>query len=132
MKNVMIIAVAAIMMATAEVKAEEKAPVMESSIEYTMDTNMRSLSRYLKLDSDQAVVMEAAAEDLKLAVSRLETAKEEKKASRMQRALGRNLAYAHECLSAEQYRKYLSLLNTTLRNKGLDTLLENDNIAMSK
>lgn len=129
----MIIAVAAIMMATANVNAQEKVENVnvnnETPISYEFNVNIRSLSRYLNLTQEQEEIMEYASDNFKYSVRRLERAKEEKRPARMQTALYTNLAYAHKCMDAQQYRKYLALMNTSLKNKGLNTLLYSESLA---
>ena len=90
---------------------------------------MRSLSRYLDLSQDQIDVMEYASENFSNSIKRLERTKEEKRGARMQKALNINLAYAHKFLDNAQYRKYLALMNNSLKNKGLDTLLNDEDLA---
>ena len=58
-----------------------------------------------------------------------EYTKAEKRGARMQKALNINLSYAHKFLDAGQYRKYLALMNNSLKNKGLDTLLSEEEYA---
>ncbi len=132
MKKV-IIAVAAIMMATANVNAQEKVENVNinnaTPINYEFNVNMRSLSRFLNLTEDQEEIMEYASDNFKYSLKRVERSKEEKRGARMQAALNTNLAYAHKVLDDKQYRKYLSLMNNSLRNKGLDTLLYNESLA---
>lgn len=127
----MIIAVAAIMMATAGVNAQEKNELVNNAapISYEFNMNMRALSRYLDLNEEQQDVMAYASDKFKFSVMRIERTKEEKRAERMHKALYLNLSYAHKCLNGEQYRKYLALMNTTLKNKGLDTLLVDESLA---
>ena len=127
----MIIAVAAIMMAAANINAQEKVETVNNvtPINYDFNVNMRSLSRYLDLSQDQMEVMEYASENFCNSVKRLERTKEEKRGARMQKALNINLAYAHKFLEPAQYRKYLALMNNSLKNKGLDTLLVEEDLA---
>ena len=127
----MIIAVAAIMMAAANINAQEKVETVNNAtpICYDFNVNMRSLSRYLDLSQDQIDVMEYASENFSNSIKRLERTKEEKRGARMQKALNINLAYAHKFLDNAQYRKYLALMNNSLKNKGLDTLLNDEDLA---
>ena len=127
----MIIAVAAIMMAAANINAQEKVETVNNvtPISYDFNINMRSLSRYLDLTQEQIEVMEYASENFGYSIKRLERTKEEKRGARMQKALNINLAYAHKFLDEKQYRKYLALMNNSLKNKGLDTLLYQEELA---
>ena len=127
----MIIAVAAIIMAASNLNAQEKVETVnnETPINYNFNINMRSLSRYLNLTEEQREVMEYASDNFGYSVKRLERTKEEKRGARMQKALNINLAYAYKTLDKAQYRKYLGLMNSTLRNKRLDTLLIDESLA---
>lgn len=127
----MIIAVAAIMMAAANINAQEKLDTVNNvtPINYDFNINMRSLSRYLNLSADQMDVMGYASENFGYSVKRLKRTKVEKRGARMQKALNINLAFAHKCLDEVQYRKYLALMNNSLRNKGLDNLLKEEGLA---
>ena len=127
----MIIAVVAIMMAAATINAQEKVETVNNvnPVNYNFNINMRSLSRYLNLSQDQMEVMEYASDNFGYSVKRLEYTKAEKRGARMQKALNINLSYAHKFLDAGQYRKYLALMNNSLKNKGLDTLLSEEEYA---
>ena len=127
----MIIAVVAIIMATANINAQEKLDTVNNvtPISYDFNINMRSLSRYLNLSADQMDAMEYASDNFGYSVKRLERTKVEKRGARMQKALNINLAFAHKFLDDAQYRKYLALMNNSLRNKGLDTLLKEEGLA---
>lgn len=127
----MIIAVVAIIMATATINAQEKLDTVNNvtPINYDFNINMRSLSRYLNLSADQMDAMEYASDNFGSSVKRLERTKVEKRGARMQKALNINLAFAHKFLDDAQYRKYLALMNNSLRNKGLDTLLKEEGLA---
>lgn len=134
MKKMIIAVAAVIMMATANVSAQEKVETVNNAtpINYDFNINMRSLSRYLNLSQDQMEVMEYASENFGFSVKRLERTKAEKRGQRMQKALNINLSYAHKFLDANQYRKYLALMNNSLKNKGLDALLREDENLASK
>lgn len=127
----MIIAVVAIMMAAATINAQEKVETVNNvtPVNYNFNINMRSLSRYLNLSQDQMEVMEYASDNFGYSVKRLKRTKVEKRGARMQKALNINLAFAHKCLDEVQYRKYLALMNNSLKNKGLDTLLSEEEYA---
>lgn len=116
------------LMATANVNAEEK---NEGAVrvDYNIDINIRALSRCLSLDGNQIDVMEYASDLLKEEVANVKFAKEERKAARLQRAISRNLAIARKHLEEKQYHDYLVLMNTTLNNKGLTSILNNNELA---
>lgn len=130
MKKVFIMAAIALM-ATASVKAEEKNQDAVR-VDYNINMNVRSLSRCLNLNGEQADVMEYASDMLREEVSRVRFSKEEKKAARLKRAIAHNLSIAHKHLEDKQYRSYLALLNQTLNNKGLNSILINEEQLASK
>lgn len=130
MKKVFIMAAIALM-ATASVKAEEKNQDAVR-VDYNINMNVRVLSRCLNLNGEQADVMEYASDMLREEVSRVRFSKEEKKAARLKRAIAHNLSIAHKHLEDKQYRSYLALLNQTLKNKGLNSILINEEQLASK
>lgn len=130
MKKVFIMAAIALM-ATASVKAEEKNQDAVR-VDYNINMNDRALSRCLNLNGEQADVMEYASDMLREEVSRLRFFKEEKKAARLKRAIAHNLSIAHKHLEDKQYRRYLALLNQTLKNNGLNSILINEEQLASK
>lgn len=129
MKKIMFIAVSVIMMATATAQGENKVNPSAPEMNYKLGMNFRSMSRYLQLNEEQKCVMERASDDFRYAVSRLEKTTTEKRADNMQKALRKNLSYAHEVLSPEQYHRYLIVLNITIKNNGLDELLYSNELA---
>lgn len=130
MKKVFIMAAIALM-ATASVKAEEKNQDAVR-VDYDINMNDRALSRCLKLNGEQADVMEYASDILREEVSRVRFSKEEKKAARLKRAITYNLSIARKHLEDQQYRSYRALLNQTLKNKGLNSILFNEEQLASK
>ena len=130
MKKVFIMAAIALM-ATASVKAEEKNQDVVR-VDYNINMNVRALSRCLNLNGEQADVMEYASDMLREEVSRVRFSKEEKKAARLKRAIAHNLSIAHKHLEDKQYRSYRAMLNQTLNNKGLNSILINEEQLASK
>lgn len=130
MKKVFIMAAIALM-ATASVKAEEKNQDAVR-VDYNINMNVRALSRCLNLNGEQADVMEYASDMLREEVSRVRFSKEEKKAARLKRSIAHNLSIAHKHLEDEQYRSYRAMLNQTLKNKGLNSILINEEQLASK
>lgn len=130
MKKVFIMAAIALM-ATASVKAEEKNQDAVR-VDYNINMNVRALSRCLNLNGEQADVMEYASDMLREEVSRVRFSKEEKKAARLKRSIAHNLSIAHKHLEDKQYRSYRALLNQTLKNKGLNSILINEELLASK
>lgn len=131
MKKNLFIAVSAIMMATANVKGEEIVNLSATpKVNYKLEVPMRSMSRYLNLDENQQQLMQGVSDDFQYAVACLEDASAEQRPAHMKKALRTHLSYTREVLKPEQYRRYLIILNNTMKNKGLDTLLFEDEMAM--
>lgn len=127
MKKVFILAAAAIMMATATVKAEDNNNnVATRTASYDIQVNVNSLSRLLKLDEMQIEVMTYASETLQADIAKAENEKEVKRPEALRKALNRNLTLARNVMNPKQYRSYLSVLNTTLTNKGLSRMVYMD------
>lgn len=140
MKKVFILAASAIMMASAaNLKAEENnnSNLMTENVEgvapinYTVHMNMRSLSRCLNLTDDQVEVMSYASDNFKADIAKVATEEDMARPEAVRKAINRNLKLVRNVLEDKQYRDYLALLNRTLNNKGLSTLLYADAIAMN-
>ena len=100
--------------------AENESMKSQNSVEaYNMTVNMYKLGQTLELTSDQ---MEAVAEIHKTFCSEMMFAAQYGKEDRDQmvdKAIKKDLAYMGYILSKQQYRRYLTLLNITLKNRGL-------------
>lgn len=87
---------------------------------YTINTNIRSLAKYLDLDEQQILdvkdVHTSFCNDLKEAA----TADAEEKDMIVKLALKKNCMYMHMILDSKQYAKYLRVLNATVNNRGLN------------
>lgn len=75
-----------------------------------------SVMRYIQADYDQKDQMKAMLYD---SASRLDRAMKSKDDKAIEKAVYFNLANARNILSVDQYRKYLAVLNITLRNANL-------------
>lgn len=93
--------------------------------------NMRSLSRCLNLTDDQVEVMSYASDNFKADIAKVATEEDMARPEAVRKAINRNLKLVRNVLEGKQYRDYLALLNRTLNNKGLSTLLYADAIAMN-
>lgn len=101
-------------------------------IDYSFKVNTRAVNRCLNLNEDQSDKMEYICERFDQNLQSLSNGKAEKRAQRFYNALSYNLSAAHQVLSTEQYRKYLSMLNTTLKHKGLDIYLTASDMASAE
>ncbi len=116
------------MMTSASVKAENLANNEEVNYSFTMNT--KSLTSFLHLTTEQAEIMEYEGERLSTSIANLKYVDEAKKTVRLKAALKRNLSVAHKIMSTEQYHIYLGVMNRTINNKGLNTILYKEVLAM--
>lgn len=136
MKKMIFTAAMALMVSTAAFAGKansDKANTAEvSTVDFSFDVNANSVVRYLSLSEEQHDQMEYVFDRLDSDLRRIKYTKEEKRAERLQQALTYNLSAAHQCLNAEQYHKYLVLLNCTLKNKGLDFYFIQNNLSIAE
>jgi hypothetical protein len=119
MKRVLVMVVAALSM-TATCFAEGK----NENQDWTMNVNVAKLGKYLNLNSNQFTEVAAITDYFNDRVSDASYAKEEKQAQKLREAVYGNFKLMKRTLNGEQYKKYVQLMNTTLRNKGLDVYME--------
>ena len=92
---------------------------MNTTEAYNMTVNMVKLAQALGLTNDQ---VESVAEVHKTFTAEMMFAAQygkEERAKMVEKAVTKDLAYMHTILNKDQYRKYLTLLNVTLVNRGL-------------
>ena len=98
----------------------ENAASLNTTEAYDMTVNMNKLSQALGLSKDQ---LESVAEIHKTFSAEMmfaaQTASGTERQKMVEKAINKDLAYMDYVLSAEQYRKYVMLLNVTLYNRGL-------------
>ncbi|MGL4518950.1 MAG: hypothetical protein ACRCUJ_04360 [Phocaeicola sp.] len=92
--------------------------------DFNVDVNVSKLSRYLQLTSDQTEEVANISEYFAEKVQGASYAREEKQAQKLRDAVYGNFKLMKRTLNEEQYRKYVHLVNVTLKNKGLDTRME--------
>lgn len=130
MKKVFFMVVAAMMIATTDVKANENGyDYWQKEIDYKMNFKFETLANYLNLKYDQMDALEDASMQLRSDIYRLRKMKPAKQTERMNQAIARNLRVAHKVLDQNQYRAYVSLLNYTFTNKGLTQILYMNDLA---
>ena len=86
---------------------------------YDLSVNMKQLGKTLHLADDQK---EAVAEIHKTFCAEMVFATQygkEECDERVEEAIKKDLGYMNYILSADQYKKYVLLLNATMRNRGL-------------
>jgi hypothetical protein len=119
MKRVLVMMVA-LMSMTATCFAEGK----NENQDWSMNVNVAKLSKYLKLNSNQASEVEAISDYFADRMQSASYAKDEKQAQKVREAVYGNFKLMKRTLNNDQYKKYVQLMNTTLRNKGLDVYME--------
>ncbi|GEM_PF-2106052 len=134
MKSLFIIAAMAFMVSNAAFaqKSDAEFDKNTTAVDYSFKVNNRSISKYLKLEGDQEEKMAYICDRFDNDLARVGHSKEEKRADRFMNALSYNLSAAHQTLSAVQYHKYLVLLNSSLKNKGLDMYVANRDMAFAE
>ena len=111
--------VVALMSMTMTFAENESAASTNTTEAYNMKVNISKLGDALNLSDDQ---MEAVEEIHKTFSAEMMFAAQygkDERQHKMDKAIKRDLAYMHHVLNKEQYRKYLTLLNMTLVNRGL-------------
>jgi 23S rRNA A2030 N6-methylase RlmJ len=119
MKRILVMMVAAFSL-TATCFAEGK----NENQDWSMNVNVMKLSKYLNLESKQMTEVEAISDYFADRIQSASYAKDEKQAQKVREAVYGNFKLMKRTLTAEQFKKYVALMNTTLRNKGLDVYME--------
>ena len=118
MKKIVLMVVAMFTMTTSFAENENNSAV--KSVEaYDMTVNMRKLAVALDLTSDQIEAVQdihtAFCNDMMLAAY----AHADERNAMVEQAVKKDVHYMHYILNEKQYKTYLLLLNTTLKNRGL-------------
>lgn len=115
----LILTVVALMSMTMTFAENESAANMNTTEAFNMNVNMSQLTKALSLSDDQ---IEAVSEIHKSFSAEMMFAAQygkEERDKKVDKAISRDLAYMNYILNENQYRKYLMLLNVTLRNRGI-------------
>ncbi len=91
---------------------------------WNFDVNVTKLSQYLKLSSSQVEEVANISDFFSDKVQSAGYAKEVKQSKKLREAVYGNFKLMKKTLTEEQYRKYVYLVNVTLRNKGLESYME--------
>ena len=86
---------------------------------YDMTVNMRKLSVALDLTADQIEAVENIHSTFNAEMQLAALADSADRQERVKKAVERDVKWMHYVLDQKQYRTYLTLLNTTLNNRGL-------------
>ena len=87
---------------------------------YDMSVNMRKLSVALGLTTDQMEAVESIHNTFNAEMQMAAQADEADRNEKVYKAVERDIKWMHYVLDNKQYRTYLTLLNTTLNNRGLN------------
>ena len=118
MKKIVLTLVAMMSMAMAFAgNANAKATEMENA--YDMHINIRRLATALGLNLDQMESVDDLYGNFCAEMLNASAAHDDEKAEMVDAAVKRNLTYMAYVLDNSQMKKYTSLLNTTLKNRGL-------------
>lgn len=107
-------------LAFAEGESKNNAAVAAEQAKYDMNINVNSLARTLQLDGDAYEAVNYITSDLKKDMKKAGEAEGEERDRLYKKAIRHNLSYMHVVLDENQYRTYVTLLNTTLNNRGLN------------
>ena len=116
----MILMVVAMLSMTMTSYAEnENAKNVENVEAYNMNVNMRKLAVTLGLTLDQMEAVQDIHTTFCAEMMLAAYANKDEREALVDKAVKKDVRYMHYVLDQKQYRKYLLLLNTTLRNRGL-------------
>ena len=107
-------------LAFAEGENKNNAAVAAEQAKYDMNINVSALARTLQLDADAIDAVNYISTDLKNDMKKAGEAQGEERDRLYKKAIRHNLSYMHVVLDENQYRTYVTLLNTTLNNRGLN------------
>ena len=110
MKKLVVLAVALLSMTTT-FAADENASATAATAAYNMNA--------LSLNIDQVEAVADVHKNFTAEMMNAAIAPAEEREAMVDKAVNKDLKYMHTILSEKQYRKYLMLLNTTLKNRGL-------------
>ncbi len=92
--------------------------------DWKVDVNIAKLSKYLQLNARQMEEVITISDYFADKVQSASYAKEAKQGKKLREAVYGNFKLMKRTLTEEQYKKYVQLVNVTLKNKGLDTYME--------
>ena len=107
------------MTATTSFAENENANATEKVEAYDMTVNMRKLAVVLDMTFDQMEAVEDIHHTFCAEMMLAAHAGKDEREALVDQAVKKDVRYMRYVLDNKQYRKYLLLLNTTLRNRGL-------------
>ena len=118
MKRIIMSVIVMLSMTTAFAE-NENTDVVNNMQVYDMHVNMDKLGETLELSWDQFELVTDVHNVFCADMLNVAMAEESERAGMMDKAVRRDLAYMRTILTRSQYRKYLLILNTTFKNRGL-------------
>ena len=118
MKKLVVLAVALLSLTTT-FAADEKSNATAATEAYNMNFRMGKLAEALSLNLDQAEAVEDVHKNFSAEMMNAAVAPADERDTMVGKAINKDLKYMHTILSENQYRKYLMLLNATLKNRGV-------------
>lgn len=94
------------------------------SQDWTISMNVNKLGKYLNLSEDQYGEVVAISKYLGEKMQSAANSKASVQGKRLREAVYGNFKLMKNTLNDEQYRKYVRLMNITLKHKGLDIYLD--------
>ena len=111
--------VVAMMTMTMSFAENENTKAVKGIEAYDMTVNMRKLAVTLGLTFDQMEAVGDIHHQFVQEMMMAAAANSDEREALVDQAVKKDVRYMHYVLDQNQYRKYLLLLNTTLRNRGL-------------
>ena len=93
--------------------------IPSTAANYDMTVNYSKLATTLELSADQIDAVEAIHDQFINDMRKAANAEASERAELVKKAATKELKYMHYVLNEKQYRKYNTLLNLTLENRGL-------------
>lgn len=110
----------AVMAVSVSMIAAPKAEKNAEPTQYTIDFNSHSIARYLSMSNDQVADMERIHDNFSREMKKAEKADDANRDKLTKKAILRDMSYMRSILSDSQFRKYRTVLNATLTNRGIE------------
>lgn len=119
MKKIILTMVAMMAFTFASAETKKVNNVMNNVERYDMTVDMRRLAAKLDLTSDQMDAVQVVHENFSDEIQSAATAEWYNRRHLVHEAVKKNAHYMQNVLNDKQFRTYMTLLTTTLRNRGL-------------
>ncbi len=118
MKKV-ILSTIVLLLSTSAFANKAKVTTLENANNFDIEINVERLSNYLELNTTQFSETEEISDYFTWQLETSKNKSEAKKQAYVRKAVYVNLKSMKQILSDTQYKKYLQVMNTTLKNKDL-------------